>query len=260
MMAVKTVCDANFRRIPVILTIIVDFDYGIKMKYEFVDLGLYFKSSRTLIIGDTHLGYEENLRRSGVFVPFQQFGKTRNRLDKIFDSVDVNRIIVNGDVKDEFGSILNTEWKEVLDFVDYLKSKCSEVVFIKGNHDKILDVVLKKKELDLVDSFSFDDVFVCHGNKIFDTDKGTIVIGHEHPAVMIKSRIRAEMFKCFLVGKFNDKELVVIPSFNVLTEGSDILNGKLLSPYLSDVSNFEVYVVGKDVLHFGKVRDIKINL
>ena len=65
------------------------------------------------------------------------------------------------------------------------------------------------------------------------------------------------MYKCFLVGKYEKKQLIMIPSFNVLTIGSDVLHEKRLSPYVpEDVSKFNVYIIEDDVYDFGTVKDV----
>ncbi len=49
-----------------------------------------------------------------------------------------------------------------------------------------------------------------------------------------------------------------MPSFNPLWEGTDIIREQLLSPFLENISNFEVFVVGKEaVFDFGKVRELR---
>ena len=48
---------------------------------------------------------------------------------------------------------------------------------------------------------------------------------------------------------------MTVPSFNPLLEGTDILKEELLSPFLTDIKNFKVYIVGKgEVFDFGKVK------
>jgi len=49
-----------------------------------------------------------------------------------------------------------------------------------------------------------------------------------------------------------------MPSFNLVSEGTDILKEKLLSPFLhQNINNFDVYVVEDKVYNFGKVRDLR---
>jgi hypothetical protein len=43
-----------------------------------------------------------------------------------------------------------------------------------------------------------------------------------------------------------------------LLEGTDILKNNLLSPFLTDISNFSVFVVSKgEVYGFGKVKQME---
>jgi putative SbcD/Mre11-related phosphoesterase len=75
--------------------------------------------------------------------------------------------------------------------------------------------------------------------------------------VGIRSFERVEKIKCFLKGKYNEKNLIAMPSFNFVTEGSDILNEKPLSPFLTNIEEWEVYGVENfEVFYFGKTKDI----
>ena len=104
-----------------------------------------------------------------------------------------------------------------------------------------------------------------HGHKIFidkeiyDKKIKILIIGHEHPAISIREGLRKETYKCFLLGRWKDKKLIVMPSFFTLYEGSDIKKEELLSPYLNEksIKNFEVFVVADKIYRFGKVKDIR---
>jgi uncharacterized protein len=102
-----------------------------------------------------------------------------------------------------------------------------------------------------------------HGDKIPDDlmtkDESTIIIGHEHPCIGIRNGERFEKIKCYLKGSYKEKNLIVMPSFNFVTEGSDILHEKSLSPYLKkrSIGEFEVYGIENfEVLYFGRIKDI----
>jgi len=236
-----------------------------ELNLEIVDLGLLIKDKGILIFSDFHIGYEEALNKKGVLVPRFQFKGIIKRLTKIFlrlkkDKVKL-KIIINGDIKHEFGAISEQEWKETLRLLDFLSKHCKEIVLVKGNHDTILGPIAKKKKVSIVDYYFAGDVLIIHGNKIPDKNilkkAKTVVIGHEHPAVSLRDDARTEKFKCFLKGKWNDKKLVVIPSFCLATEGTNILSEKLLSPFLDqDISNFEVLVVADKIYDFGKLKNL----
>ncbi len=83
-------------------------------------------------------------------------------------------------------------------------------------------------------------------------------MGHEHPAISIKDGPRTEIFKCFLAGKWKKYNLIAQPSFNLVTEGTDILKEKILSPLLKqNLRNFDVFVVADKVYNFGKLRNLR---
>jgi putative SbcD/Mre11-related phosphoesterase len=225
------------------------------------DLSLYLRKEKILIIGDIHLGYEEAMISQGVLFPKFQFKETLDRLIKILNELDIKKVVITGDLKHEFGKILKTEWSDILNFLDFLLKKY-EVIVLKGNHDPFLEFIAEKRKIILKPYYKINDIFICHGDKILDNldfySSKTIIIGHEHPAVSISENNRKETFKCFLVGKYKNKELIVMPSFNVLTEGSDILRNEVLSPFLKqDIDDFEVYAIADKVYKFGKLKNIK---
>ena len=233
----------------------------ISPKIEIVDLALYFNS--TLVIADVHIGYEEALNKQGILVPRLQFEETLKRMESILDALKdkkIKRIIVNGDLKHEFGTISEQEWRNSLKFLDLLAKHCDEIILIKGNHDTILGPIAKKRNIKIMDNVGIGNVFVAHGNKIPDKikDYNIIIIGHEHPAVSLKEGPRIEQFKCFLRGKYKGKNLIVQPSFNTIVEGTDLLRDEILSPFLKqNLDNFDVFIVEDKVYHFGRLGGLR---
>ena len=232
-------------------------------KIEIVDLALYFNS--TLVIADVHIGYEEALNKQGVLVPRLQFEEMVKRMDVLFSKLKnkrIKRIIVNGDLKHEFGTISEQEWRNTLKFLDLLSKHCNEIVLIKGNHDYILGPIARKRNVKVVDNLGVGKVLIAHGNKVPENLKNysTIIIGHEHPAVSLKEGPKTEQYKCFLKGKYKGKNLIVQPSFNTMIEGTDILRDEILSPFLrQNLDNFDVYIVEDKVYEFGKLKGLRKN-
>ncbi len=227
----------------------------IASEIKIVNLGLVYKDN--LIIGDLQLGYEEHLQQRGVLLPKFQLKNILDKLEKIFKKIKVKRVIINGDIKHEFGSILNQEWTDSLNLFDFLSNKVEEIVLIRGNHDIVLGPIAKKRNIKIIDSWNDENVTIVHGHKIPKKLNKIIIIGHEHPAISFKEKPN-EKFKCFLVGKYKKNKLIVTPSFHDLTKGSDITKNKHLSPFLEKgVKNFECYIVSKDeVKFFGKVKNL----
>mgnify|MGYP001563953643 CR=1 FL=1 len=232
---------------------------------EIIDLALY--CDYTLIIADVHIGYEEALNKQGILVPRLQFEEIIKRINKIFSQLKnkkIKRIIVNGDLKHEFGTISEQEWRNTLKFLDLLAKHCNEVILIKGNHDAILGPIANKRNVKILEHYFIakSKIFILHGNKIPSKERlkkaSTIIIGHEHPAVSLKEGPRVEQFKCFLKGKYKGKNLIVQPSFNTMIEGTDLLRDEILSPFLQqNLDNFYVYIVEDKVYQFGKLRNLR---
>ncbi len=225
---------------------------------EIKDLALYLPKEKILIISDTHIGMDEALNKEGILVPRFGFKDLKKRFEIILKDLEIDKIVINGDLKHEFGIISNTEWSQTLELLEILEKKCKDIILIRGNHDTILGPIAKKKNLKLKDFYKVGDILIAHGDKIIHEDAKVIIIGHEHPAVGLKEDSRIETYKCFLKGKFEYKSLLVLPSFNLVTEGSNILREDILSPYLDqDLSKFEVFIVGDKIYDFGRVGDLE---
>jgi|SRR3989344_465563 len=228
---------------------------------EIYDLALFLPEFKTLVIADTHIGIEEAMSKQGILVPRTHFSELTARLGKIIKKINVkfSKIIVNGDIKHEFGSISDTEWRHTLKFIDILAGYANEVVLIKGNHDTILGPIAEKRKIKIKKFEKFGKMLITHGD-IVDKDElknvDTVIIGHEHPAVSISDGVRTETYKCFLKGKFENKTLIVQPSFNLISEGTNILREQLLSPFLKNIKDFEVYIAEGETYHFGKVKKL----
>ena len=73
--------------------------------------------------------------------------------------------------------------------------------------------------------------------------------------------MKEEKYKCFLVGKWKNKEIIILPSFFPLIEGSDVSieNTNLDEKFNFNLKNFEVYIPVPDsfeVLDFGKLGGV----
>lgn len=236
---------------------------------KLVGPSLYIEKLNSIVIGDVHIGYEEALNRRGVMIPRHHFKDVVSIIEKVFQQLhlleNANRlesIIINGDLKHEFGNISDQEWREILKFLDLLSNHCRQIVLIKGNHDIILGPIASKRNIRIVDNYSKEGIFICHGHQIpkskdYENAK-LLIIGNEHPAVAIKDAARTETFKCFLKGTFQGKKMIVMPSFNPITIGTDVLKEKFISPFMKiNINNFEVFVAADKTYYFGKIRDLK---
>ncbi len=220
----------------------------------------------TLIISDIHIGYEEALNQQGILIPRLQFAEIIAGMERIFKQMrrPPSKIIINGDLKHEFGRISETEWRNCLKFIDFLKKYAAEIVIIKGNHDAIAKPIAEKRAVAVKNSEQIltknQRILVTHGDKIPEGALrfSTIIIGHAHPAISLHENGRTETYKCFLTGKFRGKNLIVQPSFNPMVQGTDVCKEQLLGPFLQQgIDDFLVYAVADEIYAFGKVGNIK---
>jgi len=220
-------------------------------------LGLLYKN--ILIIGDLQLGYEEYLAKHGYYIPRFQYQDIKEHLQKLLKETQATTLIINGDIKHEFGTITEQEWRDVLRIIDSV-DKSIKIIFIKGNHDLALGPIARKRGIDMVDYYNIDDITITHGDKILLDTRKTIIIGHEHPAISFPGR-NDEKYKCFLKGTWKNHELLVLPAFSPINQGTNILNNQPLSPYLKqDIDNFEVYIIEDKTYYFGTIKKIKKEL
>jgi len=230
---------------------------------EIIETALWLRKEKALVINDLHLGYEESLQKKGVLIPKFQFKEILSSLERILSKVKPEKIIINGDLKHEFGTVLRQEWQDVLALLDFLLSKSKEVIIIQGNHDPIIKPISDKRGITTVPEIQLGENLIVHGDKVVEKNRlkktkiKRIIIGHEHPAITLRKGSKWEKYKCFLKGKWKGKELIVVPSFNPLLEGTDILKEQLLSPFLEKIKNFKVYIISQEeVFEFGKVKDM----
>src|SRR3989344_6000237 len=126
---------------------------------EFVDLAVY--TNRTLIVSDFHIGYEEALNKQGILMPRFQFKEVIERLEAIFKKLKgrrIEKIVILGDLKHEFGAISEQEWRHTLMLLDYLGQHCKEIILIKGNHDTILGPIAEKRNVKVRDYYVIEPI------------------------------------------------------------------------------------------------------
>lgn len=203
---------------------------------------LILKDESTLVISDLHLGYEAAMSERGIFLPKVQYEK-EIKLIKNLLYLNPKRLIINGDIKYEFSETSYHEYKEVFNFLDYVKTKFKEIVVIRGNHDTFINRVMRKFSLDVLDEIKINGYLITHGHKIpesFSTsDWDTLIIGHEHPSIALFDELGVkEKLDCFLFGKLIDgRNIIVMPAFSYISSGSEINlipKEELLSPILRE--------------------------
>jgi uncharacterized protein len=230
----------------------------LKRGFDAVGLSLYCEREDALVFSDTHLGYEGHLNRQGVLIPRFQYKEIKEHISKALELVNPGRVIINGDLKHEFGGMRFQEQYEVKDLLDMLEP--FDVTIVRGNHDTIRGPLRGFERVKIVDKLLLGTTLFVHGHSIPNDahDADTIVIGHEHPCIGLEESGRTETVKAFLVGGWRGRDLIVMPSLNYVSHGTDMLRNKTISPFLrQDISEFRVFAVEDwKTMEFGKIRDL----
>lgn len=240
-------------------------------KYIFVGKSLFFPKERILVVGDLHLGYESALKNQGVEIPLKQFEEAKEELENIIKYLKatygkLTQIIFLGDIKHHFNFMAN-EKEEIKKLIHFLRKYFEEkdIILIRGNHEK------NETNGKYLDYYLIKDIAFVHGHKefqeIYDKNINLIVMGHLHPTVTISDemKIKKEKYKCFLVGRYKKKDIVILPSFLSITEGvsqNDFSDEKGYDFSIipsKELENFEVFIAQNETeaaLDFGKLKEI----
>ena len=235
------------------------------MKIEFIGKSLLIETGkeRILAIGDLHLGYGEGLRRSGVHIPSKTFEFIEKEIEAILNKVGkVDEVILLGDVKHSFSTIMRDEREEIRKLFLLIKKKAKKIIIIKGNHDKILEPIVRNYFIEIKDFYLKESICFLHGDRdfkeIYNRKIKLWVMGHAHPAIELSDGVKRETYKCFLEGKWKGKKIIVLPSFFSVNEGSNICLYDLNLAWNFKIESFKAHIVGEglEVLPFGKVKNL----
>lgn len=203
-------------------------------------------AGKTAVIADLHLGLENAMQNVGIAIPRMQIAEIIDKVNLILNKYEIERLIIAGDLKHEFGQNLPYEWDDVRAFLDSIDV---DISVVRGNHDNFLSAILSEYSIELKDYEKIGDYYVVHGHMDFGFDK--IIMAHEHPALKFRKGGAIYSYPCFLVV---DRTKFVIPAFSPLVAGSDVLQGEFLSPILKNSKKIEVYGIEEDVLYLGEIE------
>ncbi len=240
-----------------------------KDKYIFVGKSLFFPKDKILVIGDLHLGYESAQKNQNITIALKQFEEVKEELETIISHLKatygkLNQIVFLGDIKHHFSS-QSSEKEELKKLVQFLRKYFEEnnIIFIRGNHEK------NESNGKYQDYHLVKDIIFIHGHKefpeIYDKKINLIVMGHLHPTVTlsIERNMGKKKNKCFFVGRYKKKEIIILPSFLSITGGvsqNELVDEKGYDFSIipnKELENFEVFLAQNETnvaLDFGKLN------
>jgi putative SbcD/Mre11-related phosphoesterase len=195
--------------------------------------------SRTAVVADLHLGYNEARRRLGEAVPDCSPADHLAALEPVLHAQQVRRLVIAGDLLE------GGRADAVLDDLRRWQRRTGlELVVVPGNHDRGLGRALAVSGGDspsiafAPEGIRVGEFQVLHGDG--DIPAKPLVQGHEHPWVRWNNRLSGP---CYLVGG----ERLILPAFSPDAAGVNVLGDRRWH-------GFRCYVIAADrVLDFGEL-------
>jgi metallophosphoesterase superfamily enzyme len=198
--------------------------------------------TRTAVVADLHLGYDEARRRLGEAVPARRLGDFLQPLQRTLTEHGIRRLVVAGDLVEE-GRNRSTR-ERLPELLAWLSGAHIELVgVVPGNHDRGLG---DGGGLPLFrDGLELGGWRVIHGDREGQRNPGDRVVqGHEHPWARWSDRLGGP---CYLVAA----EQLVLPAYSPDAAGVNVLGAGAWADHRCCV------IVGDEVLDFGAVRTLR---
>lgn len=171
--------------------------------------GLYWKSRRTLLLADLHLGKVNHFRRAGIPVSPRPNDQNLSRLIDLLRKSNPERVIFLGDL---FHSAYNSEWEVFGQMLTYFPQISFELVL--GNHDVMSDYQYLKYRLILHKEPLPEGPFILSHEPMEDPGGKYNLAGHIHPGVRLLGKGRQRLtLPCFHFGGNTG----LLPAFGAFT-------------------------------------------
>jgi len=229
---------------------------------------LYIRSLNALVCSDLHLGYEGVMAEKGTFLPKVNLKRIKKFLRAAAERTGAMRIIIDGDIKNEFSKVHLEEFNEFKELVDYLNNdlKFEKITLVKGNHDNFVDRIKPGLGIEVfAHEALIDGTLFFHGEGMptIKTFK-TLIMGHVHPAIAVYNKLGVkEKLHCFLYGKSRKgTEIVVLPAMNYFAEGvavnfEDVREMAPIFKSAIDLNKMHAMCIGEgETLDFGTVGEL----
>jgi hypothetical protein len=227
----------------------------------------YIKSLDAIVLSDIHLGYEGVMAKKGMLFPKVNLRNVIRVVDAALVETGAGKIIVDGDIKNEFSKVDLEEFNELYDFIAFVKGAGAQLILIKGNHDNFVDRYREPFKLSIYrQEAAFGRYLFFHGEEIPKVPRGTkmMIMGHEHPAIGIERKVgKRERLRCFLYGEYKKVPLLVLPAVGYFSSGTEVnmvRRGDLLSPVFSRVDVDRMHAIVCDygeTIDFGRIGALR---
>jgi putative SbcD/Mre11-related phosphoesterase len=176
-------------------------------------LGLFHQVHGWLAVADLHFGFELSHRAAGNLFPLWGMRTIEARLLDLLGDYRPARLVLLGDlVHDTTGALA------LASLIEQLRHLC-EVVLIAGNHDRNL----RKwgSDFKLAESWESDGFYFHHGHCATDRQDCIQIIGHHHPAGVVRDGAGLHLKLPALV---QQEKCWILPAFSPWAAGTVLPN------------------------------------
>jgi metallophosphoesterase superfamily enzyme len=195
--------------------------------------------TRTAVVADLHLGYDEARRRAGEAVPRVPVARQLDALRQALRQHCLRRLAVAGDLLEDGGCVQALEA-----FRRWLQKESVELVGVApGNHDRTRENALTEGDWSVNEAgVALGRWRVVHGDG--PLPPGPVVQGHEHPWVRWRGGPAAP---CYLAAQGR----LVLPAYSAEAAGVNVLGARRWR-------DFRCCLIGAgEVLDFGPVGRLR---
>ena len=159
-----------------------------------------------LIFSDVHLGKISHFRKNGSAVPLRAIAENFERLTKVVDQFQPEKICFLGDL---FHSYINLEWNL---FEDWIQTISAEVLLVIGNHDIISEVKYEKIGVRICSELAAEGILFTHHPEVRENFFN--ICGHLHPGYKLRGIGRQQLkLRCF----YKSDHQLILPAFGEFT-------------------------------------------
>lgn len=236
---------------------------------------LWHPDTGTAILADVHLGIESSLASRGLGIPpfhlaalQQDWAALRERLAAAGSS----HLIIGGDLFDS--PFPDNDAIQLARQLLQQLPPTTAITVVPGNHDPAplaLREYFGGLPVQIAPAATVGGYTVVHGHQSADIPHPLrgLIVGHQHPAVVLRNRVQSAKMICFAVCKLRVKPtrvptyLIVLPTFSRMPLGSNLLTDRhwildLPRPGDEDIriAGMVEHAEGDRVLNFGALADL----
>ncbi|NRA91101.1 MAG: ligase-associated DNA damage response endonuclease PdeM [Psychroserpens sp.] len=169
---------------------------------------MFWSKMLTLIISDVHIGKSAHFRRHGIPISSEVQQKDLDRLSFLIDYFKADHLIVVGDL---FHAGKNSDFNGFRDW--RIQYKHLKITLIKGNHDRLKQIVYDDFDIDVKPQFLHLEPFkFIHEPELYESS--FCICGHIHPGYLlqVKGQPRIKL-PCFQ----RSERQIILPAFSEFT-------------------------------------------